>query len=132
MTLSIYEQDSGGQIRDQDARQVTAGATFQGKPAQFVSINVSVGGQTQLVAAPGAGLAIKVVQYVIIAAGAVTVKFQSGNADLTGPMALAQNGGCVVLGEPSAHLFQTAVNTALNINLGGAVQVSGHLAYFVE
>jgi hypothetical protein len=28
-------------------------------------------------------------------------------------------------------LFQTAVNTALNINLGGAVQVSGFLSYYL-
>jgi hypothetical protein len=131
MTLSIYEQDSGGVVRDQDTRPVMSGATFQGKPAQFAAINVSVG-QTQLVAAAGAGLAIKVVSYVIVAASAVTVKFQSGNIDLTGPMSLAANGGCAVLSTPSAHLFQTAVNTALNINIGGTVTVTGHLAYFVE
>lgn len=132
MPVSIYEVFSGGDLRDQDGRLVYSGATFEGKPAQFVPINVSASGQSPLIAAAGVGLKIKVVSYVVVAAGAVTVKFQSGNTDLTGPMSFAANGGCSVLGKPSAHLFETAVNAALNINLGSAVNVSGHLAYFVE
>lgn len=105
--------------------------TGQGKTLLFASISTAASGATQLVAAD-ATRKIKVVGYTVVCAAAVTVKFQSAAVDLTGAMPFAANGGAAPTGQPSAHLFETAVNAALNINLGGAVQVSGHLAYFLE
>lgn len=129
--MAAVEERSPGGVINQDGRVMTGVGTGQGKNLQFASISTAASGATQLVAAQ-AGLQIKVVSYVLIASGAVTAKFQSGSTDLTGAMSLAANGGAVVLGQPSSHLFETAVNTALNINLGGAVQVSGHISYFTE
>ena len=131
MALSIYEEESGGQVRDQDSRQVVAFATAGGKPLQFASISTAASGATQLVAAQGGALKIKVVSYVIVASSAVSAKFQSSSTDLTGAMSLAASGG-VAAPSGSSHWFETAANQALNINLSGAVQVSGHLGFFVE
>lgn len=131
MALSASEVSSGGFVRDLDGRLITGSATGQGRGLLFLSISTAAAGQTLLVAA-NATLKIKVVSYVIVASAAVTVKFQSGNTDLTGAMALAANGGISAVGQPSAHVLETIVNNALNINLGGAVQVSGHLSYFLE
>lgn len=132
MALSGSEQRGPGGIVDGDGRKTPGVATGQGKTLQFASISTAASGATALVAAAGGTLKIKVVSYALVAAGAVAVKFQSGGTDITGAMSLAANGGVACPGQPSAHLFETAANTALNINLGGAVQVSGHLAYFVE
>lgn len=91
--------------------------------------NAAASGQTALVAAPANGQAIYVVSYVVVAAGAVTVKFQSGNTDITGTMSLAANGGLVCAGRPESPVLKCGANAALNINAGGAVQLSGHFSY---
>jgi len=101
----------------------------------FVGINTAVSGQGALVAAV-VGRKIRVINYGIIASGAVTVKFQSASTDLTGAMSIAANGGISASGTalgPNGFfgLFETASGEALNINLGGAIQVSGHLGYVV-
>lgn len=98
---------------------------------QYVAISDASSGATQLVAAPSNGQAIYVVSYAIVATGAVTVKFQSDTTDITGAMSLAANGGVSAIGRVEAPLFACVPNKKLNINLGGAVQVSGHLAYFL-
>lgn len=105
--------------------------TGQGKTLLFASVSTAASGQTAIVAASG-GNKTKVVSYVLVASAAVTAQWQSGATGLSGAMALAANGGISAVGQPSAHLFETAVNTALNLNLGGAVQVSGHIAYIQE
>lgn len=76
---------------------------------------------------------IRVLSYVIVAAGAVNVKFTGGTGpavDLTGAMPLATNGG-VAVSSAGVGLFETAINSKLTINLSGAVQVSGHVAYIL-
>ena len=95
------------------------------------TISTAASGATQLVAAPTNGQAIYVVSYVIVATSAVTVKFQSAANDKTGAMSLAANGGLVVIGRPDMPLIRCNANEALNINLGGAVQVSGHFSYLL-
>ena len=135
MALTAQEEQSGGWVRDLDGRLVVAGASADALGAnglQYLSISTAASGQTALVAAQGSGLKIKVVSYVVVAAGAVTVQFQSASTGLTGVMSLAANGGLVVMSQNGTPVFETAANAALNLNLGGAVQVSGHLAYFVQ
>lgn len=95
----------------------------------YAVVSTAASGATTLVSAPTNSSSICVVEYVLIASAAVTVKFQSGATDLTGAMALAANGGLVVVGRTDQPLLMCAPNAALNINLGGAVQVSGHIAY---
>lgn len=104
--------------------------TGQGKTLLFVAIAQAVAGTTQLVAAQGAGLKVKVVSYVFMLSLAGTAKF-TGTADLTGAFDVAASGGVSAVGQPSAHLFETAANAALSIvtTIGAA---RGHLSYFVE
>lgn len=97
----------------------------------FAPIAVSSSGDNTLLAAD-ATHKIKVVGYTIVAASAVSAKFKSGATDLSGAMSLAANGGVVSNSLTFAHLLETAINSALILNLSGAVAVSGHFSYFLE
>lgn len=99
---------------------------------QTAKVDTAAAGATAIVAAVS-GYKIVVHQYTLVAAGSVTAKWQSASTDLTGAMSLAGAGYGVAVaggsGENPAPLVQTAVGEALNLNLGGAVQVSGHITY---
>lgn len=94
---------------------------------KFASISTSSSGNTSLVTAD-ATRKIRVLSYVLVAASANAVKFQSATTDLCGAMSLAANGGVAAPFNPAGH-FETAANQALNINLGSALGVQGHLTY---
>jgi len=76
------------------------------------------------------GKKIRVLSLFLVAAGAVTVRFESGagGTALTGVMSVAAN-GALVLPHSDAGWFETAAAALLNMELGGAVQVSGALVY---
>lgn len=98
-----------------------------------VAISTATANASAVVAAK-TGFKICVHSYTINAGGTVAVKFQSGTTDITGAMAMVANqtiGNSISPTnlEPDACLFETAAGEALNIHLGGAVQVSGHLSY---
>lgn len=97
---------------------------------KFAKINASTSGNNQLVPAVS-GHQIRVMNYTLVGDDAVDVKFLSdgdSNTDLTGPMAIAAAGGGMSV--DSQHgLFETARGEALMLNLSGAVEVNGHLAY---
>jgi hypothetical protein len=134
MSLAATETLGGvisGRVTDSDGRVAVAQGTGQGKELKFASVSTVASGSTAIVAAV-TGKKIKVVSYVLVASGAVSVQWRSNATALTGAMSLAGNGGLVVPGQPSAHLLQTAVNEPLNLNLSAGVQVSGHVAYFEE
>lgn len=100
---------------------------------KFAAINASASGSNAIVAAV-TGKRIRVVSYVIVAAGAVTATWQSASTALSGPMSLASSGGASasvgILAPGGAYgLFQTEAGEALNLSLGGAVTVAGHLCY---
>lgn len=82
-----------------------------------------------LVAAAGANKVIRVLSYVIDAAGALTARFEDGTGGtaLSGQMALAANGGIVAPHNPYGW-FETSANTLLNLELSTS-SVSGHLTY---
>lgn len=105
--------------------------TGQGKTLLFASIDTATSGDNTLVAADASNK-IKLVSYVLVASGAVSVRWKAGTTNKSGAMALAANGGISAVGQPSAHLLETAVNEALILNLSAAVQVSGHISYFKE
>jgi hypothetical protein len=99
---------------------------------RFAKIDLAASGDL-VAAAPNRK--IRVTSYKLVAAGSVTVKFQSGaSTDLTGAMSLitgAEVGhdlGSDRCGEFVGY-FETAVGEKLNLVLGGSVQVSGHLTY---
>jgi hypothetical protein len=63
-----------------------------------------------------------------VADAANVAKWNNGTTAISGAMALAANGGVAAPFCPVGH-FQTAVNTALNLNLASALGVRGHLTY---
>ncbi len=94
---------------------------------KFAAISAASSGDNTVVALVS-GKKIRVLSYVLVADGAVTAKFQSDATDLTGAMSFAANGGASVPFCPVGH-FETASGVALQLNLGGAVGVRGHLTY---
>lgn len=98
----------------------------------FAAISAASSGDNTIVAAQGTSNIILVHQVLLVATGAVTVRFESGagGAALTGQMAIAANGGFVIPFSPVGW-FKTAANTLLNLELSGATQVSGVVGYTV-
>lgn len=96
---------------------------------KFAIISGASSGNNTLVAAV-TGKKIRVLSYALVAAGAVTVRFESGadGTALSGVMSLAANGGLACAFNEGGW-FETAAGVLLNMELGGAVQVSGHLTY---
>lgn len=105
-------------------------ATGQGKTLLFAPIAQGAAGTTELVAAPTDGTKIKIVSYVFTMSAAGTFKFVSGALE-TGPFDIDIKGGAVVLGQPSAHVWEGLVNTSMSIatTVGRA---NGHMGYFLE
>jgi hypothetical protein len=122
--------NSGVDIGDVDVTSFTSGKTIK-----RAAISAASSGDNTLVAAV-ADKKIKVLSVLLVAADEVTVRFESGASGtaLTGVMSLAANAGFVLPApaDPSNHWFETGVNTLLNLELGGAVQVSGVLSYYEE
>lgn len=97
------------------------------------SISVAGAGNNTLVAAL-ASVRTKVLSVTLTAASAVTVTFQdgAGGTGLTGAISLITGVPYVlnIPANPDIHWMETSVNTILNLNLGGAVQVSGLIVYY--
>lgn len=106
-----------------------------GKTIKRAVISGATSGNNTIVAAV-ADKKIKVLSVLLVAVTAVTVRFESGadGTALTGVMSLAANAGFVLNApsDPTNHWFETGVNTLLNMELGGAVQVSGCITYYEE
>lgn len=94
-----------------------------------VAVSAAGAGNNTLIAAV-TGKRIRVYQVLLVAAGTVTLKFQSGagGTDLTGAMALATSVGFSSGWNPVGH-FETAAGALLNASLGGAVSVAGWIVY---
>lgn len=90
-------------------------------------IDKATGAQHEIVAARD-GNKIVVLSYLLVAAGAVTAQWESGSTDLTGAMTLA-TGVPNALTNEEYGMFNTENGEALNLTLGGAVQVSGFVTY---
>ena len=88
----------------------------------------SIGDNTIIAAVTGKK--IRVFDLLLVAAGAVTVRFESGASGtaLTGQMSLAANTGFAAGFNPCGH-FETASGELLNLELGGAQSVDGWVVY---
>jgi hypothetical protein len=96
---------------------------------KYASINAAASGDNTLVALV-ASKKIRVLSYRLQGAGAVTFQFKSGaGTNLTGAMSTGAAGGGGGAGFSPVGHFETAAGAALVLNLGSAVQVSGHLCY---
>jgi LEA14-like dessication related protein len=106
-----------------------------GKTIKRAVISASSSGDNTIIAAV-ADKKIKVLSVLLIAAEATTVRFESGASGdaLTGVMSLEAKAGFVIPApaDVSGHWFETGVNTLLNLELGGDVQVSGCITYYEE
>lgn len=120
---SAYPDPTGGYLLSMDLRR--------GQTVLFAPINRTSTGE---IVAAVAGKKIKVLYYLMVAAEAVAVKWQSNDTDLTGPMSFSAGGGvATAVGSPSmCWVLETAVNQPLKLNLSASVQVSGNIAYFLE
>ena len=96
---------------------------------KFAAIAASSSGDNTLVAAV-ASKKLRVLSYTLVAAGAVTCRFEdgAGGTAKSGVMSLAANGVLSVPFSAVGH-FETTANTLLNLELGGAVSVAGHICY---
>lgn len=96
--------------------------------AKYASIDCAAAGDNEIVAAV-VGKKVRVVAYTAVCANTVSAQWKSGAATAkSGAMPFAANGGASPPWNPYGH-FETAAGEALNLNLSGAVQVSGHLTY---
>lgn len=85
-----------------------------------------------------AGYKVRVVSYLIVSAGAVVVTWKSsGGTALSGPMTMATGqpiGSAYaeqrIAGGYDGH-FDTMAGENLVLNLGGNIQVSGHINYLL-
>lgn len=95
-------------------------------------ITAAAAADVEQIPAPGVGLAIRVLGYSMISAGATNATWKSGATAKSGAMPLAANTGLSPsVGSPDggARQFQCAENQALNLGLSAAIQVSGHGTY---
>jgi hypothetical protein len=104
----------------------------------LVSANIATAasGDTSVVAAPGAGLRIRVHSYRLVGgngATANTAKWTDGAAGTVKETldVLANTGSAPSTNRPD-YLFQCSPNTALVLNLSAAQRVTGGVSYSIE
>jgi len=133
----VFGRTSGG---DEVALRVDASGQLTLDPATSVTvvraaIRCNTSGNNTIVAAVS-GKKIKVLSVLLVAAGDVDVRFESGASGtaLTGQMSLAADGNGFVLppASPGHHWLETAAGALLNLELSGAVYVDGLVVYYVE
>lgn len=97
---------------------------------KYAVIDAATSGDNTLVAAPSAGIKIRILAAFMIAAGTVTARFESGASGtaMSGQMNLTTNSGFVLPYNP-AGWGETADATLLNLELSAAVSVDGMLVY---
>lgn len=87
-------------------------------------VNAANSGNTELVAAQGGSLRIRVLSLTIVTLLAVNIKFQSATTDVFCTMPFGATGGVAIPYNPNG-LFQTSANEALSINLSAGVMTVG-------
>ncbi len=109
----------------------SASGTSSRGSALETPINISAAGDNTIIAAPAAGLRIRIVNMFLICSAAVAVTLKSGAAtNLSGAMSFAANSGMGFNGD--FNPLQCNLAQAFVINLGGNVQVSGFVLYYIE
>jgi hypothetical protein len=105
------------------------GSHVDGRPILSAAIDAATSGDNTLVAAV-TGKQIVVHSFVLVGAGSVTARFESGAGGdaLTGQMTMAA-GSVVVAPHNPAGWFRTGKAVLLNLEISGAVSVDGVLTY---
>lgn len=94
---------------------------------KFAAIAASSSGANEIVAAV-TGKKIKVLAYLLSAAGSVNAKWQRASTDITGLHYMVANSQVPSPFSP-VGLFETASGEALNLNLSVGVAVGGYVVY---
>ena len=99
-----------------------------GHPRSVVIDHAASGDNTLVAAVPGKK--IRVLSFLLVSAGTVTVRFESGASGtaLTGQMTTAVNSVIAAPYNPGGW-FETAAGALLNLELSGNVSVDGVLNY---
>jgi len=103
----------GGKLVDENGTTRTVFRSFA---------DATASGDTEVVAAQGAGIRIRVLAYSFVSDASVTAKFRSATSSISSGKPVSANGG-VVAAEAPHGWFQTSANQALNINLSGTANV---------
>jgi hypothetical protein len=103
---------------------------------QRASITATASGDTAVVAAV-TSKRICVIRLMLTSDADVSVRFRSGTTPVTGPIPVGARSGwrdgmARSADDPDDSLFETAVGEALNVNLSGAANVGGYLAYYTR
>lgn len=100
---------------------------------KYAAINAGNAGDNTIIAAVP-NKRIRILGYTVIASGIVTMTWKSGSTSISGPMAMAANGGAApattaLTPAGLVGVLEGGIGEAIIINLGGAVTVGGHLVY---
>lgn len=148
MGRSSMSPSSGLMLKSDDS-ELDVAAAIEAIQAAVESVTIGTGGHTILRAAISASSSgdntlvaavaskkIKVLSMTLIVTGDVDIRFESGAGGpaLSGVMSLAADGNGFVLPPalPGFHHIETAAGELLNLELSGAVQVSGFMTYYTE
>lgn len=111
--------------------------TFNPKLVGYARVSATSDGDNTVIAAPGAGKAILVLNFLLRfvgAAGGEAVTIRSGTAGtihLTEVAAVTPGGRLSFFGDPDVGAFLLDANSALNINNAAGADVLGFLSYRV-
>lgn len=94
-------------------------------------INISTSGDNTIINAPGIDQKIRILQYTIIASGAVDITFKAGSRTIFGPVQADSTSGVQAPKQPNEEAyFELDLNEGWIINLSDSVQVGG--SYIAE
>lgn len=96
-------------------------------PIKRAVINASTSGAGNTIIAAVENKKIRVLNYMIIAAGTVTVTWFSDTDALSGALPFVVNTGAMA--DSDNGVLETGVGKALKMTLSGAVAVTGHISY---
>jgi hypothetical protein len=111
------------------AKVFTGGGDGIGYDVKQAQINYATQTTPGAIVAAVTGKKIRVLSMQLVTAGAVTVTWKSATDTICAAQSFAANAVFSANFGPQGYLFETAASAALNIVLGGAVQVSGTLNY---
>ena len=102
-----------------------------GNKLRKADIDISASGDTEIIAAPGAGKYIAIDHIHVFPASSVTVQFKDGSTDYGGSYPLDAKQPITLENsmEDQDGVFTMSDNSAFNINLGSAVALTGIVRY---
>lgn len=95
----------------------------------YAQVNITTATITTVIAAPGAGFAIRVISYALVSTAAQNVTLVGTGTNIV--YGLTANGGVSFAGSLWGPAFQCSAATAFQITTSAATQLGGHIAYII-